>query len=83
MAQLLIRRVDESVKQKLRQRARLHGVSMEQEMRTILQDAVRDEEVPEYGLGTRIAALFQNIDWGDEEMQRLPRQPIKPATFDE
>ena len=36
MAQLLIRKIDDDAKEKLRKRAKRHGVSMEAEARTIL-----------------------------------------------
>jgi hypothetical protein len=39
MAQLLIRRLDEDVKERLKTRARKHGRSLEAEARAILEDA--------------------------------------------
>ncbi len=41
MATLTIRNVDDETKQALRFRAAKHGVSVEQEVRTILRDATR------------------------------------------
>jgi plasmid stability protein len=40
MGTLTIRNLDDRVKQELRKRAAEHGVSMEEEARTILRDAV-------------------------------------------
>lgn len=40
MSTLTIRNLDEGVKQELRKRAAAHGVSMEQEVRTIIAEAV-------------------------------------------
>jgi plasmid stability protein len=40
MGSLTIRNLDDRVKQKLRERAAAHGVSMEQEVRSVLADAV-------------------------------------------
>ena len=40
MAQLLVRRVEERVVKKLKARAGLHGVSMEEEHRRILREAL-------------------------------------------
>ena len=57
MAQLVVRNLEKSVKEKLQRRAKRHGRSMEQEVREILRSAAH-EEVPAGGLGTRIAALF-------------------------
>jgi plasmid stability protein len=78
MAQLLIRRLDDEVKERLRSRAKAHGVSMEEEARTILEKEVQGPK----GLGSRIADQFRHIDWGDEELTPLPRQTIEPINFD-
>ena len=59
MAQLVVRNLDEEVKAKLRRRAAAHGRSMEEEVRAILRDAVKEEARPKGGLGTQIAALFR------------------------
>lgn len=40
MAQLVVRRVEESVVEKLRRRAARHGVSLEEEHRRILREAL-------------------------------------------
>ncbi|MBS9722556.1 plasmid stabilization protein [Tianweitania sp. BSSL-BM11] len=84
MAQLLIRRLDDDVKERLRSRAKAHGVSMEEEARTILVDQLAPTEQQDTrGLGTKIADLFRHIDWEGEELPRLPHQPYKPFSFDE
>jgi plasmid stability protein len=85
MAQLLVRHLDEDVKQRLRERARRHGVSMEEEARTILRAELlrpqgHDEE---YGLGTRIAALFRDIPDNDEPFEVELDESFRPAKFDE
>ena len=59
MAQLVVRNLDDEVKAKLRRRATAHGRSMEEEVRAILRDAVKEEARPKGGLGTRIAARFR------------------------
>ena len=82
MAQLLIRRLDDDVKENLRKRAKKHGVSMEAEARTILRAELLRAEPAEEGLGTQIANLFKDIDWGDETLQPLPREPLRPVDFD-
>ena len=81
MAQLLVRQIDEDVKRRLQERARRHGVSMEQEARTILRAAVLADAEPEVGLGTRIAELFRGIPDNDEPIPEFPRQPFKPVDF--
>jgi plasmid stability protein len=59
MAQLVVRRVDEDVKKRLKRRAERHGRSLEEEVRHILRDAVKTEKQPPAKLGSRIAALFK------------------------
>ncbi len=84
MAQLLIRRLDDDVKERLRDRAKAHGVSMEEEARTILANQLAAKEQREAGgLGTKIADLFRHIDWEGEELPQIPREPLKPFSFDE
>ncbi len=81
MAQLTVRNLDDEVKAKLRRRARRHGRSMEEEVRDILRNAVKEEAGPQEGLGTRIAALFKGIGL-DEEIPELRGYPARPAEFD-
>ena len=83
MAQLVVRNLDEEVKTKLRRRAAAHGRSMEEEVRAILRDAVKEEMRPTGGLGTEISALFRGIGLRqDEELPELRGHTIKPARFD-
>lgn len=58
MAQLLVRNLETQLKVRLQKRAKRHGQSMEEEARDILRDALKQEDVPDSGLGTEIAALF-------------------------
>ena len=58
MAQLLVRNLETQLKVRLQKRAKRHGQSMEEEVRDILRDALKQEDVPSSGLGTEIAALF-------------------------
>ncbi len=60
MAQLVVRNVEESVKVRLQRRARRNGQSMEEEVRDILRDALK-EELPANGLGSEISALFSKV----------------------
>ncbi len=83
MAQLLVRRIDDDVKQRLQERARRHGVSMEEEARAILRaELLKPESGQERLLGTRIAELFRDIPGNDEPLPELADQPIEPASFD-
>ena len=83
MAQLVVRNLDEEVKAKLRRRATAHGRSMEEEVRAILRDAVKEEARSKGGLGTRIAASFAGIGLREgEEIQEFRGYTIKPPSFD-
>ena len=83
MAQLVVRNLDEAVKARLRRRAAAHGRSMEDEVRAILRDAVKEEAGPKGGLGTEIAALFRGIGLREgEELPELRGYTIKPVSFD-
>ena len=53
MAQLVVRNIEESVKNRLRQRAKRHGHSMEAEIRDILRSAVATDITADRLLGTR------------------------------
>jgi plasmid stability protein len=67
MAQLLVRHLDDDVKNKLQRRARRHGRSTEEEIREILRNAVRDEgggaRAP---LGSRLAARFARVGLAED-----------------
>jgi len=82
MAQLLIRRLDDEVKERLRSRAKAHGVSMEEEARMILADELTSSQPADTrGLGTRIAEMFRDIPDNDEPLPEMPRQPWRPIKF--
>jgi plasmid stability protein len=80
VAQLLVRNLDDDVKAKLRERAKRHGRSMEEEVREILGNAVRREVRSNDGLGTRIAKRFAGIGL-KEDIPELRGHPAKPADF--
>jgi len=61
MGSLVVRNVPDSVKERLKRRAKRHGRSMEAEAREILRNAVHEPEKPQYGLGTEIANLFKRL----------------------
>jgi plasmid stability protein len=82
MAQLVVRNIEAEVKKKLQRRAIRHGRSMEEEVRDILPNAVKDEgRGAAGGLGSEIAALFAGIGL-DSDIAELRGHPIKPASFD-
>jgi len=66
MAQLLVRHLDDDVKNKLQRRARRHGRSTEEEIREILRNAVRDEGGARAPLGSRRAARFARVGLAED-----------------
>lgn len=82
MAQLVVRGVEEDVKARLRRRARRNGRSMEDEVRHILRNAVKEEVRDRRGLGTRIAARFKKIGLTADVVEVRGGLP-RPADFDE
>ena len=83
MAQLIVRNLDDEVKERLAERARRHGHSMEQEVREILREAVSEDikPAPELGFGTRLADFFAAHAL-DFEVEELKGQEARPASFD-
>ncbi|HYU11475.1 MAG TPA: plasmid stabilization protein [Stellaceae bacterium] len=82
MAQLLVRNLEDDVKERLQRRAKKHGCSLEELVRDILRDAAKDTR-PTGGLGSEIAALFRGKGFKKGEIQELRGYPVKPAQFDE
>ena len=78
MAQLLIRNLDDDTKAKLRDRARRHERSTEEEVREILRNAVRDDVQPSEPLGKRLRGLFRGIGL-DEDIPEWRGHPATPA----
>ena len=71
MAQLVVRNLDDELKERLRRAAAAHGHSMEEEARAILHRALPEGLLPKptdshVGLGTRIHALFMDLDAPDD-----------------
>ncbi len=81
MAQIIVRKIEDAVKARLRRRARRNGRSMEEEAREILRAATREEAASRPGLGSRIAARFAGIGLDVEIPERRGERP-RPAKFD-
>ena len=81
MGMLTVRNVDDEVQQRLKSRARAHGRSMESEVRAILTAAV-EASTDEPRLGTRIAALFDEVDSADFEVRR-GQEPARAVDFEQ
>ncbi|MEZ5451971.1 MAG: plasmid stabilization protein [Thiothrix sp.] len=77
MAMLTIRNLDDGLKSQLRIRAAEHGLSMEEEVRRILQQAL-ELQSPQRGFGTRIHRKVMALVGGADlplPARSLPRQP--------
>lgn len=94
MAQLIVRNLDDALKERLRRTAAGNGRSMEEEARVILHNALPESVVPvpdagHVGLGDRIHALFMDIDVPDEYFAAVeslrggPDDQPRAATFDQ
>jgi plasmid stability protein len=81
MAQLVVRNIEDALKERLRRRAKQHGRSMEEEVRDILRNALNRERQSSDGLGTRLARRFKGrgLDFDIPEI----RGEIHPAKFEE
>lgn len=80
MAQIVVRRLEESIKRGLKSRAARHGRSMEEEVRAILREAVNREIGERKGLGTQIAEAFSGLGF-DFEIPELRGEEPRPADF--
>jgi plasmid stability protein len=81
MAQVVVRQLDDDVKDKLKRRARRHGRSTEEEIREILRNAVRSEGTIPTRLGSRIVARFRRVGL-DGEIPELRGQAARPAELE-
>ena len=61
MAQFIVRQLEDDVKARLKRRAERHGRSMEEEVRHILRNAVKEQNQRLPKLGSRIAARFSKV----------------------
>ena len=82
MAQIVVRNIEDSVKARLKRRAARHGRSMEEEVRTILREAVKRNEQPSatQGIGTAIANEFAGIGLS-EEIPEWRGYSVRPPKF--
>ena len=96
MAQLVVRRLDDDVKERLKARAKKHGRSLEAEARAILEAAATGEPSSERpptakkGFGTLMHERFKHTGFTDKEYADFERhlaemrsQPFKPIDFEE
>ena len=81
MAQFVVRNLEEDVKRRLKRQAARHGRSLEEEVRQILRHAVAEKPRRVVGLGSRIAAIFEDIGL-DDDLPEWHGESPRPATFD-
>jgi plasmid stability protein len=81
MAQVIVRNLENDLKEALKRRAQRHGCSMEEEVRQILRRAVNEEPETTPHLGSRIAKRFAGIGL-ETPLPELHGQEIDPAAFD-
>ncbi len=81
MAQLVVRNLEDDVRDKLRRRAESHGRSMEEEVREILRCAVAAATASPEKLGTWCVEQFSDPDL-NEAFPEWRGFPAQPATCD-
>ena len=81
MAQLIVRNLEDDIREKLRALARSHGHSMEEEVRDILRGAVVERSSPQPQLGSRLAKRFAVCKL-KEEIPELRGHAIEPPGFE-
>lgn len=82
MAKLTVRGIEDEVKARLKRRAARHARSMEEEVREILRNAVKDDGRPSPRLGSRLRRRFAAIGL-DEDIPELRGTVAIPVAFDE
>jgi hypothetical protein len=89
MSTLTIRNIDDETKQALRLRAARHGVSMEQEVRTILKMAVlphggkeRDGDLPGKNFYESVRRLVEPYGGFDMKIPARSKDMRDPPSFD-
>ncbi len=78
MAQFIVRQLEEDVKARLKRRAARAGRSMEEEVRHILRNAVKQGNATAPQLGSRIAARFTKAGL-TVDLPELRGQTARPA----
>jgi len=80
MGQLLIRNVDDELKEALRARARRHGRSLEAEARATLAESL--VEIPRRGFGSAVVRLFRDDPYEPGEIEEARLHGWQTPDFD-
>lgn len=78
--QLVLPNLDEDVHEKLRDLARSHGRTLEEEAREILRRAVADDDATSTGFGTKFSSYFSEVGL-DHEIEELRGREVIPPDF--
>jgi plasmid stability protein len=81
VAQFIVRDLEDDVKARLKRRAAQHKRSMEEEIRHILRNAVKDQNQAVTKLGSRISARFSRMGLTGD-LPELRGQVPRSARFD-
>lgn len=82
MAQFTVRNLEDDVKERLQQRAARRGVSMEEEVRCLLRQAVMTRQPELGGLGSRMASRFAKVGLrSSDALPALHGDAARPAPF--
>ena len=81
MGQLIVRGLEDDIKERLRRRAKRHGRSLEAEARAILSSAVASGEGPATRLGSRISRRFAE-DGLEAPVEELRGWRLRVPDFD-
>jgi plasmid stability protein len=78
MASIMVRNLDDDVKQRLRMRAARHGRSMEAEVRAILEESVHQQD----NLAEALMGTFGELGGVELDLPERAAQP-RPLDFDD
>jgi len=81
MSQLIVRKIDQSLKNALKARAKRKGHSMEAEVRQILSEAVDTSTANSLALGSAISQRFQHVGLENPIIEQRG-SAARPAVFD-
>jgi plasmid stability protein len=82
MASITIRNLEETTKRKLKVRAAMHGRSMEQEAREILNDALsKSSRRPQTGTDLAEAIRRRFAPLGGVELEPYPDEPVRDPAW--
>lgn len=85
MVDLIVRNLEDTVRNKIQKMAQSHGWSIEEEVRDILRATVASDSLlaDQSGLGTRISQRFADCNLGDDfQIPEWRGLATRPASFE-